>query len=104
MQGLAAARCRIHPDREAVACCPSCGKFFCRECVTEAAGRLVCAACLRAAAAAVSGRRHPRWEVLRLVTQTGLGLTLIWLLFYGAGRVLILLPSSFHEGTLWGLP
>jgi hypothetical protein len=102
VEPLAAARCRIHPDREAVARCPSCEGFFCRECVTENAGRFVCAACLRAAAAAADGPRV-RGEVPRLVALTGIGLGCLWFLFYGAGRVLILLPASFHEGTLWGL-
>ena len=102
MEGLAAARCRIHSDREAVARCPSCEGFFCRECVTEDAGRLTCAACLRAASAGAS-RRRAGWEIPGLLLQSALGVTLLWLLFYGAGRVLILLPSSFHEGTLWGI-
>jgi len=102
VEGLAATRCRNHPDREAVARCPSCGEFFCRECVTEDAGRLVCAACLRAASAAASGGRAGR-EAPVLLALSAAGLTLLWLLFYGAGSLLILLPSSFHEGTLWGL-
>ena len=30
------------------------------------------------------------------------GLFLLWLILYYLGRMLILLPSSFHEGTFWG--
>lgn len=101
MEGLAAARCRIHPGREAVARCPGCGQFFCRECVTEDAGRLVCAACL-GAAAGPAGSRRSRAEVPALVLQSALGVLALWLLFYAAGRLLILIPSAFHEGTLWG--
>jgi hypothetical protein len=86
--------------RSTVARYPPAG-FFCRECVTENAGRLVCAACQRAASAPAPGSRR-RLEIPGLVLQASLGLTLLWLLFYGAGRLLILLPSSFHEGTLWG--
>jgi len=101
VEGLAATRCRIHPDREAVARCPSCAGFFCRECITEDAGLLVCAACLRAAAGPAAGPRA-RWEVPGLLLQTALGLLLGWLAFSWAGRLLIMIPSSFHEGTLWG--
>jgi hypothetical protein len=34
--------------------------------------------------------------------QTAAGLTLLWAIMYYIGRLLILLPSSFHEGTFWG--
>ncbi len=101
MQGLASARCRIHPEREAAARCPRCQGFFCRECVTEDAGRLLCATCQRAATAPAAGPRARR-EFPGIVARASFGLMLLWLLFYSAGRLLILLPSSFHEGTLWG--
>jgi hypothetical protein len=29
------------------------------------------------------------------------GFLLAWLFFYLVGRILLLVPSSFHEGTLW---
>ncbi len=40
-------RCQFHALREAVARCPECQRYFCRECVTEHDERLLCASCLR---------------------------------------------------------
>ena len=40
-------RCFNHAAREAVARCPACGHYFCRECITEHDDRVICAACLR---------------------------------------------------------
>lgn len=41
-------RCQFHPEREAVARCPRCGRHFCAECVTEQAGVMRCGPCLSA--------------------------------------------------------
>jgi hypothetical protein len=97
-------RCWTHSAREAAARCPACERFFCRECVTEHDGRLLCAACLRAllVAAKPSGRRTRRalavvWQAL----QVGAALALIWFFFYLCAQTLISLPSKFHEGTVW---
>jgi len=39
--------CLNHHAREAVAKCPDCGHFYCRECIAEHDDRVICAACLR---------------------------------------------------------
>ncbi|MCI0613826.1 rhomboid family protein, partial [bacterium] len=36
-------RCFFHSQREAVVRCPECGRYYCRECVTEHLDRLLCA-------------------------------------------------------------
>ena len=36
-----------------------------------------------------------------LVARAALALALLWLAFYAVGRTLLLIPSSFHEGSLW---
>ena len=41
MSSLIHRRCLHHPAREAVALCPECRRFYCRECVTEHAGRMI---------------------------------------------------------------
>ena len=100
MASLFHQRCFHHASREAVACCPECQRFFCRECVTEHADRLVCATCLRRL---TPGARFEggvgRW--LGRGVQAGLALALVWGFFYLTGRLLIMLPASVHEGTLW---
>ncbi|MBT8374528.1 MAG: rhomboid family protein, partial [Deltaproteobacteria bacterium] len=35
MKDLALQRCNNHGQREAVARCPKCRRYFCRECITE---------------------------------------------------------------------
>jgi hypothetical protein len=29
------------------------------------------------------------------------GILTVWLFFYAVGRVLVSIPSRFHEGTVW---
>jgi hypothetical protein len=40
-------RCFNHAEREASARCPECQNDFCRECITEHAGRMLCVNCLK---------------------------------------------------------
>ena len=47
MQNSFHQRCFNHAGREAVARCPECGQFFCRECITEHEDRVLCSACLK---------------------------------------------------------
>ncbi len=39
-------KCYIHPDREAVGTCTSCGKPICGECAVEVQNKFVCRTCL----------------------------------------------------------
>jgi hypothetical protein len=101
-EGLAKSICAIHPERPAIARCPSCRRFFCGECVTEHGGRLVCAACL---AAAAGERRASRGLLARLhpapLLQFLAALALVWLSFYLVARFLGDIPDTFHDGTIW---
>lgn len=101
---LALQRCHTHPAREAVARCPSCKRFFCRECITEHDNRVLCAACL----AERTTQRESRFAVWRRLlgwalrpVQIGVGFLFAWLCFYYLGSLLIRIPSAFHEGTIW---
>ncbi|MBW1988384.1 MAG: B-box zinc finger protein [Deltaproteobacteria bacterium] len=90
----AAARCFIHPDREASARCLACGSTFCKECVTEHKGRVLCAACISGGAGA-AGRKRVR-AVLALGIQAVGGLAVAWMFFHYLGLALASLPSSWH--------
>ena len=103
MPALSEQRCFNHAGREAVARCPECGRFFCRECITEHEDRVVCARCLRHLVQQRLARRFHLVGLLRL-TQTGGAILLIWIVFYLLGLGLLALPSSFHEGTIWENP
>lgn len=93
-------RCWNHQSREAVSRCPDCRRPFCRECVTELDGRLICATCLQRITAVATPTGN-RWRLLAsLWPVLGLcgGLVLSWWVFFSIGRLLVALPSSFHGG------
>lgn len=98
---LSRQRCHNHALREAAAKCPQCKRFFCRECVTEHAGRLICARCLRKLTEPAAPPRRYGPVVLRSAAAVA-GLLAAWCLIYYLGQLLILLSPSFHEGTVWG--
>jgi hypothetical protein len=93
-------RCFHHPLREAASRCPSCRRYFCRECVTEHEDRVICADCLKKLA-----RSRPAHAVSVRGLLRGLlpvaGLLIAWLCFYAVGRTLLLIPVSVHDGSIW---
>jgi hypothetical protein len=97
---LAHQRCFNHGEREAAARCPACGRFFCRECVTEHDERVICAKCLAALTRAAPLKTRG-WARTVAVSRCVLGLILAWFFFYLIGESLLALPTSFHEGTFW---
>ncbi len=101
---LTARRCLHHHDREAVARCPECHRFFCRECITEHDERVICATCLAALSRANDQSPTP-WRIRGVLRSGGAvtGLLVTWLCFYLAGRLLLALPSEFHADSLWQL-
>ena len=100
MNSLAHQRCFNHAAREAVARCPECKQFFCRECITEHEDRVVCAACLKKLTHKPLAQRFKLAQLFRLA-QCLLGLFIVWYFFFLIGEGLLKLPDSFHEGTLW---
>ena len=100
MNDLIYKRCANHAAREAVARCPSCGRFFCAECVTEHEGRVLCANCLEKTLPEKSRRSSFVSGLVRAV-QFLAGVYCLWLAFYYLGRALLSIPSSFHEGSVW---
>ncbi len=100
MQHLAQQRCHHHLAREAVARCPECARFFCRECITEHDDRVICATCLKKITGASGGRKQRLRGVMTLAYAL-FGFLFLWMFFYCIGQGLLSMPSSFHEGTLW---
>jgi len=93
LPALAQQKCFEHAAREASSQCLQCKRYFCRECVVEHEGRIQCTACLKALAA-----KPARKPVPTAMLYATLGFLLTWGLFYGLGRLLLLLPSAFHGG------
>lgn len=88
-------RCRLHPSREAAALCPGCGRFYCRECISEHRERVLCAECLRGVGAPQSARRGA-FAAARRVLQVASGVLSAWLFFYLLGQALLRLPDAVH--------
>jgi hypothetical protein len=93
---LTSQRCLIHVDRQAVARCPGCANYFCRECITEHQGKFLCSNCLgRTPSSSGSAHRTAGWLMAALGTIGGLAVA--WTFFYLIGRLLILIPSNLHD-------
>jgi hypothetical protein len=92
MTNIVDQRCSNHAMREAAVQCPSCKRFFCRECVTEHQGRMICVSCVTTQIAAQPRARfRARWTIMAAA-----GILLAWLLFYYLGLTLSRIPSEFH--------
>jgi len=100
MQNLLHQRCFNHAQREAVARCPECTRFYCRECVTEHDDRVVCSACLKKLVRPPLTRRPAFVRIFR-AAQCVAGIAIAWFFFFFIGESLLRIPASFHEGTLW---
>jgi hypothetical protein len=95
MSALIDQRCSNHVSREAVVRCPRCRRYFCRECVTEHRGQMMCASCVAASAGVEGDSRGLRgafWPVFAAA-----GFLLGWLIFYYLGVMLARVPSDFFE-------
>jgi hypothetical protein len=103
MRALPNQRCLNHGFREAVARCPECRQYFCRECITEHDDRVVCTTCLKKLAATPRTKRRSLANVKRAV-QCVAGVLVAWFFFFLIGEILVGVPDSFHEGTLWTAP
>src|SRR3954447_12120145 len=100
MSALIFERCLHHAGREAVARCPECGRFFCRECIVEHEDRVICAGCLARIAIAPAPRRM-RLSAMGPFAGAISGLFVAWLVFYIIGRLLLAIPEDFHASKIW---
>ncbi len=101
MTNLHQRHCLNHETREAVARCPDCGLFYCRECIVEHEDRVICAACLRKMLRSPEAERRPLSAWFVRTAAFCLGLLTSWSAFYLVGKILLSIPTSFHNGTLW---
>jgi hypothetical protein len=101
MSALTLERCLHHHEREAVARCPECRRFFCRECVIEHEERVICAGCLARMAAVPATPRRVRLLAATPLVSGVSGIFIAWLVFYIMGRMLLAIPADFHASKLW---
>ena len=100
MSTLALQRCLHHVEREAVARCVSCTHHFCRECIVEHDGRVLCADC-RGKLAIKAEARSGFARKIGAATHLAMSVFVLWFCIYLFGKALLLIPSSFHEGDVW---
>lgn len=99
---LSKTTCLVHPERPASARCPSCGTFYCSECITEHEGKLTCARCLAAELAPTPEKSRNRLNLpIFPVLHLAVGLVVVWLLYLAFANVLLSIPADFHDGTIW---
>jgi len=89
-------RCLIHADRKAIARCPSCANYFCRECVTEHEGRFLCSNCLQRRSAPIEHAQRAAGSVA-VAIGISIGIAVAWFFFYLIGHLLILIPANLHH-------
>ncbi len=100
MSELLAKRCHVHLDREAAARCPECRQFYCRECVTEHDDIVICTACLKKQTLDQEKQGWSLGFILRGFAGL-VGAVLCWICFLWVGKILLAIPSEFHDGELW---
>ncbi|ACL02673.1 rhomboid family protein [Desulfatibacillum aliphaticivorans] len=111
MQSISQERCLLHEDREAAARCPECQRYFCRECITEHEGRVICSRCLEIILNQSRSEKEGGGLIKRVYQRTKSGaltalqvliaLLIIWGSFHYFGKVMAEIPSDFHDGTIW---
>jgi hypothetical protein len=94
---LSRQRCFHHPAREAVCRCMQCSRSFCRECVVDHDGRLVCSTCL--AGAPVSGATSNRGRRWRAIVAGAAGFVAAWACFYLATQFVVAVVLRWND---WG--
>ena len=85
---IAQLRCLQHTAREAVARCPQCRQSFCRECITEHDGRMLCLPCL-AKQSVLLHAPSALWPKLGWTFGALAGLLLAWVFFLGLGEIFL---------------
>ncbi len=100
MENLSQQHCLNHVLREAVARCPACKQFYCRECITEHDDQVICAGCLKKISRSAAAKKYNFASLGRLGLCLG-SVLVAWLFFYWIGQGLLSIPAKFHDGTVW---
>jgi len=96
---LARRRCFNHAVREAAARCPECQRFYCRECVTEHEGRVLCVSCIAKSLPTETAKQTGRLGPFVGLLQYTAALLILWVVFFSIGRAILYVPSTFHESA-----
>jgi len=89
-------RCFNHANREASARCPNCKHDFCRECITEHAGKMLCVNCLKKTSQKKKSQKQLLVPLIYTLLLTA-ALTVIFLCFVWLGRTMAFSKVSDHS-------
>jgi len=78
--------CYLHPDREAIGTCTSCGRFICSEDAIEMQGRLVCRECLSTGRASTKSQSDKDPNTAYIIELVGGFFGLLGLGYFYVGR------------------
>ncbi len=92
-------RCEYHGDREAAARCPECSGFFCRECVTEHNGRMLCLKCLRKNLDSLRGKGKGLGFYM-MAAAFLISMMSSWYFFFQISVFLASIPQKYHDGSV----
>lgn len=88
-----ARRCVLHAQREAAARCPGCKRFYCRECITEHDGKVLCSGCLTENTRERSEKKQGSGHFKMTAGLIGTFLVLL-LIFFSMGVLIQILPEK----------
>lgn len=92
---LIKSKCQNHTSREAVAKCPICQHYYCRECVTEHNNQFICVGCLSTQQTGVNNSKNSFFTVFKLILFSIFTILTSWYFFQIIGSLLLKIPSSF---------
>lgn len=90
-------KCSLHPHREAAAQCPQCRRFYCRECVVEHDGRMLCNSCIDEDSHDTATKKRSILKPLIGICGSCISIALIWTALYWFGVLLKSIPEEFHD-------
>lgn len=101
MKNLNATKCFFHGTREAEARCPTCGHFYCRECVTFFDGKLVCSSCIAKSNPETKPVQKSSFRKIVSFLPLSFYFFLLWVVFYLVGYRLMQVWADTHNQNVW---
>lgn len=92
---LVKSKCQNHHTREAVAKCPICQHYYCRECVTEHNNQFICVGCLSTTQEEKKSSKGSVLTILKLILFSVFTILTSWYFFQIIGSFLLKIPTSF---------
>jgi hypothetical protein len=97
---LVALKCEVHAMREAAARCTVCSHHYCRECIQEHEGRMVCGNCLSLKSSLEPKHFAGFKEMLVRLVMALASAALLWGAFWCIFTIGSLLPAEVYKSPV----